>query len=49
MGFAPARDGAGYSIARADGSVVHCGSAPKAGSLAGHPLNRPIAAIAATP
>ena len=49
VGFAAARDGAGYSIARADGTVVNRGSAPKAGSLAGTRLNRPIVAIAATP
>ena len=48
VGLVAARDGKGYSIVRADGTVVNKGSAPAAGSMVGKPLSRPIVAIAAT-
>jgi hypothetical protein len=46
--MAAARDGKGYTIVRADGTVVNRGSAPEAGSLIGQTLSRPIVGIAAT-
>ena len=48
MGIAAAKDGQGYSIVRADGTVVNRGSAPLAGSLVGHLPARPVVGIAAT-
>jgi hypothetical protein len=48
VGLAAAKDGQGYSIVRADGTVVNKGSAPLAGSLVGHTLTLPIVGIAAT-
>ena len=42
-------DGRGYWIAAADGSVTAYGTAVSYGSMAGHPLNRPVVGMAATP
>ena len=42
-------DGKGYWLVGEDGAVLAFGDAHSYGSLAGHPLNQPIVAMAATP
>jgi hypothetical protein len=43
------RDGRGYMLAGADGSVYSFGDAPYLGSMAGVPLNKPIVGMAIDP
>ena len=46
--LASAVDGQGYWMVAGDGSVTACGTAVSYGSMAGHPLNRPVVGMAAT-
>jgi hypothetical protein len=48
VGMASTPDGKGYWLARADGTVTPFGDAGSYGSMAGTPLNAPIAHIVAT-
>ncbi len=48
-GMAVTPDGGGYWLAGSDGSVFTFGDAADEGSMAGHPLSRPIVGLAVYP
>ncbi len=49
VGMAPTADGRGYWNVASDGGLFAFGDAAFYGSMGGHPLNRPVVGMAATP